>query len=58
MQRITSAVERTASGTVISGYEYIYDDNSRIVEEENLSASTKLLYTKKCVSCKYKNLCL
>ena len=30
---------------IISGYEYIYDDHSRIIEEKNLGDSTNLCYT-------------
>ncbi len=44
-QRVTSTVERTAGGTVITGFEYTYDDLSRIVEEKVLANSTKLCYT-------------
>ena len=45
MQRVTSTVERTAAGAVITGFEYIYDDLSRIVEEKHLAENTKLCYT-------------
>ena len=45
MQRVTSTVERTAGGTVITGFEYTYDDLSRIVEEKVLANSTKMCYT-------------
>ena len=44
-QRVTSTVERTASGTVITGFEYTYDDLSRIIEEKVLANSTKMCYT-------------
>ena len=44
-QRVTSTVEKTASGTVIIGFEYIYDDLSRIIEEKVLANSTKICYT-------------
>ena len=44
-QRITSTVEKTPSGTVITGFEYIYDDLSRIIEEKVLANSTKICYT-------------
>ena len=44
-QRVTSTVERTAGGTVISGFEYIYDDMSKIIEEKVLANSTKMCYT-------------
>ena len=44
-QRVTSTVERTASGAVITGFEYIYDDLSRITEEKILANSTKMCYT-------------
>ena len=44
-QRVTSTVERTASGAVIAGFEYTYDALSRIVEEKYLANSTKLCYT-------------
>ena len=39
MQRVTSTVEKTSSGTTIVGFEYIYDDLSRIVEEKVLADS-------------------
>ena len=42
---ITSTVEKTASGTVITGFEYTYDNLSRIVEEKHLASSTKICYT-------------
>ena len=45
MQRVTSTVEKTAGGTVISGFEYTYDDLSKIVEEKVLDKNTKLCYT-------------
>ena len=44
-QRVTSTVEKTVSGTVITGFEYTYDDLSRIVEEKVLANSTKMCYT-------------
>lgn len=43
-QRVTSTVEKTADGTVISGFEYQYDDLSRIVKENVLVNSTKICY--------------
>ena len=45
MQRVTSTVERTAGGVVITGFEYTYDDLSRIIEEKVLENSTKMCYT-------------
>ncbi|MBQ9736510.1 MAG: hypothetical protein IJV96_06990 [Clostridia bacterium] len=42
---MTSTVERTAGGTVISGFAYTYDELSRIVEENALANSTKMCYT-------------
>ena len=42
---MTSTVERTATGTVITGFEYTYDDLSRIIEEKVLANSTKMCYT-------------
>ena len=42
MQRVTSTVERTADGGVITGFEYTYDDLSRIVEEKVLADSIKM----------------
>jgi YD repeat-containing protein len=45
MQRVTSTVEKTAGGVVITGFEYIYDDLSRIIEEKVLANSTKMCYT-------------
>ena len=44
-QRVISHVEKTPSGTVISGFEYTYDAMSRIVEEKVLDKNTKLCYT-------------
>ena len=44
-QRVTSTVERTAGGVVITGFEYTYDDLSRIVEEKHLADNTKMCYT-------------
>lgn len=44
-QRVTSTVEKTANGTVITGFEYAYDDLSRIIEEKILANSTKMCYT-------------
>ena len=44
-QRVTSTVERTAGGVVITGFEYTYDDLSRIVEEKRLADNTKMCYT-------------
>ena len=44
-QRVTSTVERTAGGVVITGFEYTYDDLSRIVEEKHLDSNTKMCYT-------------
>jgi len=45
MQRVTSTVERTAGGVVITGFEYTYDDLSRIIEEKHLDKNTKFCYT-------------
>lgn len=42
---ITSTVEKTASGTVITGFEYTYDNLSRIAEEKHLANSTRICYT-------------
>ena len=44
-QRVISTLERSAGGTIISGFEYTYDDLSRIVEEKVLANSTKMCYT-------------
>ena len=44
-QRVTSTVEKTANGAVITGFEYTYDDLSRIVEEKHLDNNTKMCYT-------------
>jgi RHS repeat-associated protein len=44
-QRVISSVERNFAGVVITGYEYTYDDLSRIVEEKVLPNSTKMCYT-------------
>ena len=43
-QRVTSAVTRTAAGVVITGFEYTYDELSRIIEEKVLDKNTKLCY--------------
>lgn len=43
-QRVTSTVERTVSGTVITGFEYTYDSLSRIVDEKHLADNTKICY--------------
>ena len=42
---MTSTVERTAAGVVITGFEYTYDDLSRIVEEKVFADSIKKCYT-------------
>ncbi len=42
---MTSTVERTAAGAVITGFEYTYDDLSRIIEEKILANNTRLCYT-------------
>ena len=44
-QRIVSTVEKTASNVVITGFEYTYDNLSRIVEEKHLADNTKICYT-------------
>ncbi len=44
-QRVVSSVEKTASGAVISGFEYTYDDLSRIICEKVLANSTQMCYT-------------
>ena len=44
-QRIDSTVERTAAGQVITGFEYTYDNLSRIVEEKHLAENVKMCYT-------------
>ena len=44
-QRVNSTVERTSGGVVIIGFEYTYDDLSRIVEEKHLANNTKMCYT-------------
>ena len=44
-QRVVSTVEKTASNVVITGFEYTYDNLSRIVEEKHLANSTKMCYT-------------
>ena len=45
MQRITYTVEKNACCGIISGFEYKYDNLSRIVEEKVLANSTKIFYT-------------
>ncbi len=44
-QRVTSTVEKTSNGAIITGFEYTYDDLSRIIEEKVLANSTKMCYT-------------
>ena len=44
-QRIVSTVERTASNVVITGFEYTYDNLSRIIEEKHLAENVKMCYT-------------
>jgi len=44
-QRVTSTVEKTANGAIITGFEYTYDDLSRIVEEKCLDRNIKFCYT-------------
>lgn len=44
-QRIVSTVEKTASNVVITGFEYTYDNLSRIIEEKHLADNTKMCYT-------------
>ena len=43
-QRVTSTAEKTSGGVIITGFEYIYDDLSRITEEKILANSTKICY--------------
>ena len=38
-------MEKLPSETVISGFEYTYDDLSRIIEEKALANSTRMCYT-------------
>ena len=38
-------MEKLSSGAVISGFEYTYDNLSRIVEEKVLANLTKMCYT-------------
>ena len=45
LQRVVSTVEKTAGGVVITGFEYTYDDLSRIIEEKALENSSKMCYT-------------
>lgn len=45
MQRVTSTVEKASDGTIIVGFEYIYDELSRIIEEKVLADSIKKCYT-------------
>ena len=44
-QRIASTVERTASGAIITGYEYTYDTIGRISSEKHLAQDVTLWYT-------------
>jgi hypothetical protein len=45
MQRIITTVESTVADRVIIGFEYTYDDLSRIVEEKLLANASKICYT-------------
>ena len=45
MQRIITTVESAAADRVITGFEYTYDDLSRIVEEKLLANASKICYT-------------
>ena len=44
-QRVVSSTERTASGAVITGFEYVYDALGRISEESRIENNLKLCYT-------------
>lgn len=43
-QRITSTVERTSGGVMITGFEYTYDDLDRICEEIHVAENIKICY--------------
>ena len=43
--KVKTTVERTAAGQVITGFEYVYDNLSRIIEEKVLANATKICYT-------------
>ena len=43
--KVKTTVEKTAAGAIITGFEYTYDNLSRIVEEKVLANSTKMCYT-------------
>ena len=44
-QRLVSTVERALHHGIISGFEYTYDDLSRVVEEKVLAKNIKMCYT-------------
>lgn len=44
-QRVVSTVEKTASGQIITGFEYTYDDLGRIICEKHLAKNEILWYT-------------
>ena len=60
-QRVVSTVEKTSCGIVITGFEYVYDSLSRIVEEKCLADNTKISYTydnlSRVITRKIKNQC-
>ena len=64
-QRVVSTVERTADGSVISGFEYTYDKLSRIIAEKSLASGEKICYNydedsrvvKKCICDSHSNEC-
>ena len=43
-QRVVSAIQRTASGIIIEGFEYIYDELGRIICEKTLANNTNIWY--------------
>lgn len=43
--RIVSTVEKTPYNVVITGFEYTYDNLSRIIEEKHLADNTRICYT-------------
>ena len=44
-QRLVSSIEKTSSGTVISGFEYAFDAMGRLSYEKNLAKQIKVCYT-------------
>ena len=44
-QRLTKTVEKTENGTIITSFEYYYDEMGRIIKEKDLEKSVEVCYT-------------